>query len=488
MGSLTHDPLGHVMYAYPWGEAGTVLAGYAGPRRWQREFLSEIGDQLRAGETSPMEVIQEAVASGHGPGKSAIVAFLTRWAVDTCEDARVVITANTDRQLKTKTVPEFTKWHNLSITKHWWQLNATSLYSLQPGHDQTWRADFIPWNDAHPESFQGLHNQGKRIVVIFDEASAIADIIWESTEGTLTDEDTEIIWCAFGNPTRTTGRFRECFGTYRHRWSRGKQRHIDTREVEGTNKAQIEKWRVDHGEDSDFFRVRVKGQFPRASALQFISEELVTAAQEREPNFFEDDPLILSIDVARGGAANLVASFRRGFDARTKKGLSIPGSETRDSMRVVGVLAKLIEDEKPDAIFLDATGVGGPIADRLRQLGHEVTDVQFGAASPDPRYANLRTYMWAKALDALKAGIAIDKAPELKADLVGPEYFHDKHDRLCLESKEDMEVRGLASPDYGDSFCMTYAYPVPKKRLGISTRPITTKPDRKAYWERRGDQ
>ncbi|MEI7000490.1 terminase, partial [Klebsiella pneumoniae] len=86
------------------------------------------------------------------------------------------------------------------------------------------------------EAFAGLHNERKRIIVVFDEASNIADLVWEVAEGALTDEDTEIIWVAFGNPTRNTGRFRECFRKYRHRW---KCAQIDSRTVEGTNKQQL---------------------------------------------------------------------------------------------------------------------------------------------------------------------------------------------------------------------------------------------------------
>lgn len=486
MGSMTHDPLRYVLYNWPWGEPGTELAGYTGPRRWQRELLRRIGEKLRAGKIGPQEVIREAVASGHGVGKSALVAWLTRWALDTHEDSKVVVTANTEPQLRTKTWPEIAKWHRLSLTAHWWQLTATSIYSLDPGHERTWRADLIPWNEVHPESFQGLHNQGKRILVLFDEASAIHDVIWEATEGALTDEATEILWCVFGNPTRTTGRFRECFGKFRHRWNTW---HVDSRDVEGSNKSQIQAWVEDYGEDSDFVRVRVRGLFPRASAMQLIPLDVVAEAQRRQARYLPDDALIFAIDVARGGNANLVGQFRRGFDARSIPRLVIPGSETRDSMRVVAVLVQTIEREKPDVIFMDATGIGGPIADRLRQLGHNVLDVQFGAASDqDPRCANLRTYMWLKALEGLRAGVAIDDEPALEQDLTGPEYHHNKRDQLQLESKEDMEKRGLASPDYGDAFCMTFAYPVPPRKLAVLVEPVPISPSSPAhvpYWARR---
>ena len=477
-----HDPLGYVLYNWPWGEPGTPLADYDGPRKWQREFLEAIGRRLRAGEAGPLEVLQEAVATGHGTGKSTTVAWLTKWALDTFEDTRVVITANTDTQLRTKTWPELAKWHRMSLTESWFTLTATSLYANDARHERTWRADLIPWNERQPESFQGLHNEGKRIVVLFDEASAIHDVIWEATEGALTDERTEILWCVFGNPTRTTGRFRECFGRLSHRW---KGWQIDARDVEGTNKQQIQAWIDDYGEDSDFVRVRVRGMFPRASSMQFIPHDVVARAASIEPAFLRDDPLILGIDMARGGDDELSCRFRRGRDARSIPGLDIPGSETRDSEKVVPILCQLIDRHKPDVVFLDATGIGGPIGDRLRHLGYNAIDVHFGAGSPEPRYADMGTYMWAKMLEGLRANVAIPTDPRIQDQLTGREYDHDKWDRLKLESKADMKRRGFASPDRADALALTFASPVAPKGTGVPPPVEPELPSRgrgRIYW------
>ena len=124
------------------------------------------------------------------------------------------------------------------------------------------------------------------------------------------------------------------------------------------------------------------------------------------------------------------------------------------------VLAKSYDGRKVSMLFVDATGgsIGGPIADRLRQLGHRnVVDVQFGGESPDPKIANMRAYMWSKMRDWLRAQGAIDASPALEIDLTGPGYFHDKRDRLLLESKAQMKKRGLDSPDDGDALALTFA-------------------------------
>ena len=68
------------------------------------------------------------------------------------------------------------------MTKALFRMTATARFSLDPEHERTWRIDMIPWSEANPEAFAGLHNKGKRIIVVFDEASAIADVIWETVE------------------------------------------------------------------------------------------------------------------------------------------------------------------------------------------------------------------------------------------------------------------------------------------------------------------
>lgn len=453
--SFRHDPLGFVLYAFPWGEG--ALKGKTGPRGWQKRILTRIGERLRSGEISQQEAIQIAIASGHGIGKSALVSWIILWALSTFEDTRGVVTANTENQLKTKTWAEISKWHTLMIHRDWFEFTATAIYSRDTKHEKTWRVDMIPWSERNTEAFAGLHNEGKRVLVIFDEASAIPDKIWEVTEGALTDENTEILWFVFGNPTRNTGRFRECFGRFRHRWV---HEQIDSRDVEGTNKEQLQKWVDDYGEDSDFVKVRVRGHFPSASSLQFIPTELVSKAMEREARSNITDPLVMALDVARGGDDNCVFRFRRGLDGRGIPPIRVPGSQVRDSMRLVSLAIELLERHKPDAFFFDGTGVGGPVGDRIRQLGYPVFEVQFGASSPDPRYANMRAFIWGKMRDWLENGGAIERDLIIETDLTSVEYGHNKKDQLLLEAKDKMKERGLASPDDADALAMTFAYPV----------------------------
>ncbi len=311
--SFTHDPLGYALYAFPWGEDGTELAHATGPRQWQADAFREIGEHLQNPATRHQPLMISR-ASGHGIGKSAFISMLINWAMSTCEDCKVVVTANTDNQLRTKTAG------NHQMVEHGYHERMVHLHRYgnvqqRSGHDKRWRADAIPWSEHNTEAFAGLHNERKRIVVVFDEASNIADLVWEVAEGALTDEDTEIIWVAFGNPTRNTGRFRECFRKYKHRW---KCAQIDSRTVEGTNKQQLQKWVDDYGEDSDFVKVRVRGIFPDASELQFIPTGLTDEAMKRVVTAAQvaHAPRIIGVDPAYSGVDDAVIYLRRGCTAK----------------------------------------------------------------------------------------------------------------------------------------------------------------------------
>jgi hypothetical protein len=102
------DPLLFVQEAFPWGGQGP-LSEHQGPDIWQADVLSQIRDGL-----SPHKALQIAIASGHGPGKSALVAWIILWSISTEVDARGVVTANTETQLRTKTWAEVSKWYRLA--------------------------------------------------------------------------------------------------------------------------------------------------------------------------------------------------------------------------------------------------------------------------------------------------------------------------------------------------------------------------------------
>lgn len=487
LGGFTHDPLGAVLYGFPWLEGD--LESSSGPRTWQKTVLEAIRDHLSNPETvhTPFKC---AVSSGHGIGKSALVSWIIWWGLSTFEDCKIIVTANTKGQLDTKTQPEVSKWFRLAVNSDWFDVHVASIAVKEPAHDRTWRADFNPWSEENSSAFAGAHNKGKRIIIIMDEASEIASVISaEVGRGALTDENTEILWFKFGNPTLNSGDFYDCtHGDQRHRWQ---SYVVDSRTVEGTNKTEIGEWEQDYGEDSDFFRVRVRGLPPRAASGQFIDQDLITNAQKRIARTLPDDPLVAGVDLSWGGADESVIRFRKGFDGRSIPPIRVKGEFTRDPAVMIGkltdVLTRVHNGEKVAVMFVDSAGAAGPIVARLQALGHKnVVEVNFGAFATDPQhFAYRRDEMWGRMKQWLLDGGAIDTDKGLAADFAKPLLVSDLKQRLKLESKEVMGKRlrkmGVVdsdSPDDADALALTFAMPVAPKVV----RPKTSHAGAQSAW------
>ncbi len=456
------DPFGHVMYSYPWGEG--ALKGRTGPQKWQREYLEEVGRQVRERGFDGITAVdpqQHSTASGHGIGKSALVAWIIRWIMDTRPMAKGIVTANTGEQLRTKTWAELAKWHHLGITSHWWTLNssASAMNYYHKDYREQWRCDGQTCREENSEAFAGLHAANSTPFYIFDEASGVPSKIFEVREGGLTDG--EPMTFDFGNPTRNVGRFHQNMqGKFRHRYTR---KFIDSRDVEQTNKALFEKWIEDYGVDSDFVKVRVRGIFPDAGSLQLIP------TSSYEDNVLLDvivgpqDPLVMGVDVARFGDDESVIWMRQGRDAESQGHWRYRGMDTMTlSARVVELANSML----PDAVLIDGGGVGGGVIDRCRQLGLDVIEINFGAKATQVGMFNMRSQMWANMRDALREGVRLPDDEDLRVDLTSLEYGFTTTNLLKLESKDDAKARGLHSPDLADALALTYALPIVPNRAG----------------------
>jgi hypothetical protein len=331
--------------------------------------------------------------------------------------------------------------------------------------ERTWRIDGRPWSERNQEAFSGLHNFGKRVVVVMDECSMIPDPIWNATSAMLSDAQTQIIWCVFGNPTRLSGRFPQCLpgGRFSGLWT---SFQVDSRTVNLTDKESLNEKIAYYGENSNYVRSHILGKLPTASQTQLIPSDWVEGAAVRETYQHPADAVVLGCDVASGhGEDSSVIYIRQGLDGRTHLPRKFPGL---DPLQFAYKIAACANELGAQAIFVDAGGVGEGTVAKLRELGLAVHAVYFGAKSSNPdgitRCANQRSAMWCAMAQWLKAG-AIPNDPELKAQLIGPEYSENAQG-IVLERKEDMRSRGLASPDIADALCLTFAAPVWSQAMG----------------------
>lgn len=474
LASYALRPYDFAYWAFPWGEVGSELELRPGLEQWQADLLLSIQAKLQRGLANPLgvisEAIQEAVRSGHDIGKSALVCILVLWAISTREDTKGVVTANTEKQLRLKLWAELSKWHRLFIAKQFFKVTATSIVASDPEREKEWRIDAIPWSEDNPEAFAGLHNYGKRILVVFDEASGIVDKIWETIDGVMNERDTELIWLATGNPTRNVGRFIECFDPHGQGqfWT---TREVDSRTVSFTNHERIEKAIALWGIDSDYVKVRFLGKPPSASAAQLIPSDLISQAMNRDVQAFFHDALVMGVDVARQGDDESVIVFRRGFDARTIRALRYRGLNNVELGQQINTL---VAAHAPDAVFIDGGGVGAGVIDFLRHLGRSVVEVQFGGAASVPLSgelaANKRAEMYLSLRQWLREGGAIENSRELMLQLIALEYTHSrikgKQDAIILTPKDEMDD----SPDWADALAVTFAYPVTAAAFRGQTR------------------
>ena len=414
---------------------------------WQEELLNDI----EAACKDPSLPHWFAVRSGHGIGKTAFMAWIDHWFMATRPNPQIITTANTENQLNTKTWRELAKWNKTAKNGTWFEWTATR-FSMKSAKD-TWFSSAIPWSERNSEAFAGAHE--RYVLRKFDEASAIPDVIWEVSEGAHATSEPSW-WFVFGNPTRNTGRFAECWGKYRHRW---KTYEVDARTVSIADQEQIKRWIEDEGEDSDFVRVRVRGIPPRSSMFEFIGVEDYESSVKYKAEGYEGFPIVFGIDVARYGDDKNVIFKRQGRKTEIVKSWS-----GLDGMQSASHIIEEIHKHNPDIVFIDDGGVGGPILDRVRAIvGDKVIGVNFGGSSNDKvKYFNKRAEMWGDMREAMRAGLQIPEHKDLRADLLGPLYLFSPTEQIKLEKKEDMKKRGLASPDFADALALTYAQRVLK--------------------------
>lgn len=479
------DPLGHVMFSYPWDSDPSIQLvelvepwksrynSKYGPDKWACEFLDRLGGEIKKrgfdGKTS-VPPIQMATVSGHGIGKSVIVAWLIKWILDTRPFAKGVVTAGTDAQLRTKTWAEVGKWHKLSLTVNWFNYNTGrgAMSLTHKKYPEQWRCDAQTCREENSEAFAGLHAANSTPFYIFDEGSAVPDKIYEVREGGTTDG--EPMTFDFGNGTRNTGRFfEECAGRFRHRYILTK---VDSRTVAITNKERIQQWLEDYGENSDFFKVRVRGEFPSAGSAQFIPTDMVEAAMGRELVEDRTAEVRIGVDVARFGDDDSVIYPRVGNDARSWA--PSPGDGCYNGLDTVALVGKVIEKVRFFTnlgfalnrihIFVDGGGIGGAVVDQLRALGYAVIEVQFGSKPIDTNTYRFKSdELWGRGRDSIKTRLILPTLQSpvgslLKEQLTQREFGYTLlGNKIHLETKADMKSRGAGSPDIADALFVTYA-------------------------------
>lgn len=482
------DPYRFVLLAFDWGRG--ELEKYSGPDKWQTAHLKSIRDTLnetRNDEERCNDPLFYATKAGHGVGKSADTAWIALWLMSTRPHFVGVVTANTKDQLTRKTWRELEVWRRRCLTGHWFKYNATSMHHI--AYKDTWRIDAIPWSEHNSEAFAGMHNGGRGQAMIFDEASGISDKIWEVAEGAMSDPDA--FWFVFGNPTKRSGRFYDCWNKFARRWTKFT---VDARTAMAANKKRLAEMIEDWGLDSDYVRVRVLGEFPLQDVATLIPAEWLDRALLRTASGYERYRPIWGLDVARFGDDRSALAKRRQRHLLEPiifwQGLNL--------MQLCGrILAEWEEcdvDDRPASICVDAIGVGAGVVDRLNELASEgkfegtsIVGINVSeSASIHDKFARLRDELWWTArtwFEKLDCSMRNDVEkrdawvlsegsneqelfdnpfPAMRRSPITDElrdvlFSYLPNGKIKLEPKQDTKERLGRSPDGADAFVLTFA-------------------------------
>ena len=410
------------------------------PTEQQREFLNAI--------KHPGAHV--GVRSGHGVGKSAALAMAALWFLDTHRDALVPCTAPTAHQLNDILWRELAGLHRRMPDA----MRAGILFNSERIRHKGSTGAIIPRTarPENPDALQGFH--APEIMFIVDEASGVADAVFEVARGALSTPGARVALA--GNPTRLSGFFYDVFHTLRDHWTRLHFSCLDSSLVAPNYARELA---LEYGEDTDMYRVRVLGDFPRHGLLSMISAERVELALARSLALDAVDyaPAVLGVDPAWEGSDRSAVVLRKGIWAKVLfVGRGLRGDELATRVAVFQ------DEHAAAAVFVDKTGVGASCCDFLRSAGRSFTPISFAERPASDRFVNRRAEMWWSMREWFEADVALSPHQDIMDDLIGPEFGIKDNGKIYLESKEDMRKRGIASPDLGDALALTFALPVRK--------------------------
>ena len=395
-----------------------------------------------------------AVSSCTGSGKTAVLSMLTLLYLMVLPDCRILVTSPSFQQLNRVFASEVRKWFRRMPEQFqsYYDLTRETIRYLNSDDFENF-ASLVTASVENKEALQGGH--AENYVIFADEASGVNKEAFDILQFTLsTGYGGRFIQVS--NPVRSSGRFYEIFQT-ENRWNKLYFSAFDSPNV---NKEWIEEMAETYGKDSDLYRMRVLGQFPRVGISQYISAELVeeTVRNNLELISYFNYPKVMGVDIARFGDDSTAFVIRQGpkiVDIKLFKGL--------DTMEVAARIVEFQNLHKCQEIFIDAIGVGAGTVDRCKEKGLPVVEVVVSQKSSQPDiYCNLRAQLWGEMKAWLHNGadlpvIAKDKDTNLAAQLTSMEYFYNNRMQLQLLAKKDLKKLGHESPDIADALSHTFA-------------------------------
>jgi hypothetical protein len=291
-------------------------------------------------------------------------------------------------------------------------------------------------------------------MLVGDEASGIPEKVFEAASGSMSGHNA--VTLLLGNPVRSSGFFYDTHNRLAGDWVTMKVSCADSPRV---SEAYIEEMKSRYGEESNAYRIRVLGEFPKSDEDTVIPMELLDLAMNRDVEGSPYAPLIWGLDVARFGSDRSALCKRRG-NAVTEP---IKTWKNLDLMQLTGAVVAeyeaLASSDRPTEILVDSIGLGAGVVDRLRELNLPARGINVSESpAMGTTYRNLKAELWYKAKSWLEArDCRLPKDELLIAELATVRYSFTSNGKIQIEGKDEIRKRGLASPDKADAFCLTFA-------------------------------
>lgn len=430
-----------------------------GPAQFAKEVLgAEPTQQQWDASKALVERRRVSIRSGHGTGKSTFMAWCVLWFLACYFPAKVPATAPTSHQLEDVLWSEIAKWHRKMKERHpalaaefeW----SGSAYRMASAPNESFSVARTS-RPERPEALQGFH--ADNILFLIDEASGVADNVFEVAEGALSTAGAFVVMAA--NPTRQSGYFFDSHHKMRSDWAALHWSGEDSPMVAPGYIASMEK---KYGRQSPIFKVRVLGEFIGA-VDGVIPLELCEAAVIRDVDVNQTAPVVWGVDVARFGDDSSALAKRKGNHQLEK----VREWYGKDTMQTTGIVKaewdKTPLNARPVAINVDVIGIGAGVVDRLKELGLPAYGVNVAESeavneSKDRQFNRLRDELWWKSREWLEArDCKLCDDGDLIGELTTPTYKILSNGLIQVERKDEMKARGVKSPNMADAWNLTFA-------------------------------
>lgn len=442
-----------------------------------RELSKIVSAKLKKYEKAPMTEEETVYAkkrgisimSAQGVGKGHFVSVVIWWALAAFYLPHLVISSSTDKQLKNTLWSRIAELRDQSATfggdkpflELFFKQTAEKIFKPEFNGLQWFAEGVVAGNNAAKSgsvSAAGRHN--KIQFFIFDEASDIPNSFFETIEGTSSDPVSVSI--ILFNPTANTGYAIDTQIAYRNQWVAMNWSGLGILDQD-----HIDMVREKHGEESNFYRIRILGLPPITDSNSLIPFEWVKRNIVKTANYpigrekFSFDGFstlpkrIGGLDVGGGGDPSGIYSHEGG------NFIDLTMWSYADSDRVIGAVIDYIFRHELDLLFVDNIGIGQPVYWALKNnplVKHKIFPCDVRRASSNPSFSSYRDQIWWKIRELFEHNkICIPNDDELISQLTSIKYEELRSGAIKVESKTKLAERGIKSPNKADMVVMSYS-------------------------------